>query len=326
MDFTALGRAHSRASVIGLGTGGPSRVGLSYGHSTEKSVAVVQEALRLGVNVIDTAQGYGSESIVGTALSCLDTDISRSELVICSKAPCQRNMETLSMADFKSSVYGSLEKMGLDYLDVYYIHALYTEHVDHALHVILPGLQDLKREGVVRSAGVSEHFNSDTRHESLLKLLKLGPELVDVLMVGFNILNPSARRELLPLCLKHGVGVTCMFAVRQAFSQPQVLTRIVGDLVESGQVEEGKVNLADPLDFLIDEGHASSITEAAYRYCRQEPGIDVVLSGTGNLDHLRQNVKFILQPPLPPLAKDRLDDIFGQVDSVSGQDKPYKKK
>ncbi len=325
MEFTTLGRAHPRASVIGLGTGGPSRIGLSYGHSEEKSVRVVQEALRLGINVIDTAQGYGSESVVGKALASLDGDFQRSDLVLCSKASCQKNMEPLSLAEFKSSVYGSLEKMNLEYLDVYYIHALYAEHVGHALQVILPGLQDLKREGVILSAAISEHFNSDTRHEALLRVMQEGPELVDVLMVGFNILNPSARRELLPLCLQHNVGVACMFAVRQAFSQPAVLSRIVGDLAASGQVDKHKVDVSDPLGFLVKEGHAASATEAAYRFCRQEPGIDVVLSGTGNLEHLHQNVKCILHPSLPAAAKERLDDIFGQVDTVSGQDRPYKK-
>ena len=325
MEFTTLGRAHPRASVIGLGTGGPSRIGLSYGHTEEKSVRVVQEALRLGINVIDTAQGYGSESVVGKALASLDGDFQRSDLVLCSKASCQKNMEPLSLAEFKSSVYGSLEKMNLEYLDVYYIHALYAEHVGYALQVILPGLQDLKREGVILSAAISEHFNSDTRHEALLRVMQEGPELVDVLMVGFNILNPSARRELLPLCLQHNVGVACMFAVRQAFSQPAVLSRIVGELAASGQVDKHKVDVSDPLRFLVTEGHAASATEAAYRFCRQEPGIDVVLSGTGNLEHLRQNVKCILHPPLPAAAKERLDDIFGQVDTVSGQDRPYKK-
>ncbi len=325
MEFATLGRAHARASVMGLGTGGPSRVGLSYGHTAEKAAAVVQEALRLGVNVIDTAQGYGSEGIVGKALADRNTDMTRADLVLCSKASCQKDMQPRPRAEFKAAVYGSLETMGLDYLDVYYIHALYAEHVDHALHVILPGLQDLKREGVIRSAGISEHFNSDTRHEVLLRVMQEGPELVDVLMIGFNILNPSARRALLPLCLQHNVGVTCMFAVRQAFSQPAVLSRIVGELVASGQVDGRKVDVADPLGFLMAEGYAASATEAAYRYCRQEPGIDVVLSGTGNLEHLRQNVACILQPPLPPAAKARLDDIFGQVDTVSGQDKPYRK-
>ena len=326
MEFTTLGPSHARASVIGLGTGGPSRVGLSYGHTEEKSMAVVQEAFRLGINVIDTAQGYGSEGIVGKALANQNADLQRSDLILCSKASCQKDMQPRPLAEFKSSVQGSLEKMGLEYLDVYYIHALYAEHVDHALHVILPGLQDLKREGVVRSIGISEHFNSDTRHEALLRVMREGPELVDVLMIGFNILNSSARRELLPLCLQHNVGATCMFAVRQAFSQPAVLSRIVGELVESGQVDGRKVDVSDPLGFLMAEGHAASVTEAAYRYCRQEPGIDVVLSGTGNLAHLRQNVECILQPPLPDAAKERLDDMFGQVDTVSGQDKPYRKK
>ena len=326
MEFTTLGQAHARASVIGLGTGGPSRIGLGYGHTEEKAVAVVQEAFRLGINVIDTAQGYGSEGVVGKALTNQDAGMRRSDLVLCSKASCQKDMRPLSLTEFKSSVHGSLANMGLEYLDVYYIHALYAEHVDHALHVILPGLQDLKREGIIRNVGISEHFNSDTRHEALLQVMHEGPELVDVLMVGFNILNSSARRALLPLCLQHNVGVTCMFAVRQAFSQPAVLSRIVGELVASGQVDGRKVDVADPLGFLVAEGYATSATEAAYRYCRQEPGIDVVLSGTGNLKHLRQNVDCMLQPPLPDAAKEQLDDIFGQVDTVSGQDKPYRKK
>ncbi len=326
MEFTTLGPAHGRASVIGLGTGGPSRVGLGYGHTEEKAVAVVQEALRLGVNVIDTAQGYGSEGVVGQALAHQSADLSRSDLTLCSKAACQRNMQPRPWAEFKSAVYASLDKMGLEYLDVYYIHALYAEHVDHALQVTLPGLQDLKREGVIRSVGISEHFNSDTRHETLLRVMREEPELVDVLMVGFNILNPSARRALLPLCLQHNVGVTCMFAVRQAFSQSAVLSRIVGELTETGQVDSCKVDVSDPLGFLMVEGHAASVTEAAYRYCRHEPGIDVVLSGTGNIEHLRENVECILLPPLPPAAKERLDDMFGQVDTVSGQDKPYRKK
>ncbi len=326
MEFTTLGRSHARASVLGLGTGGPSRVGLSYGHTEAQSIAVVQEAFRLGINVIDTAEGYGSEGIVGKALGDPQAGIRRSDLILCSKASCQRDRQPRPLADFKSSVYGSLEKMGLDYLDLYYIHALYAEHVDHALDVILPGLQELKREGVVRSVGISEHFNSDTRHEALLRVMQEAPEWVDVLMIGFNILNSSARRALLPLCLQHNVGVTCMFAVRQAFSRPFVLSRIVGELVAAGQVDGRKVDVSDPLGFLLREGHAASVTEAAYRYCRQEPGIDVVLSGTGNLEHLRQNVAYILQPPLPDAAKARLDDIFGRVDTVSGQDKPYSKK
>ncbi len=326
MDFTSLGRLSSQASVLGLGTGGFSRLGQGYGLREEDSVALVQAALARGVNLVDTAQGYGTEGIVGQALRAIGTDIPREQLLICSKAPCHTDMQPRTMAEFTASVEGSLTRMGLDYLDLYYVHGLYADHVDHALRVILPGLQELKAQGLIRAAGVSEHFNTDPAHHTLHRLLTEAPELLDVLMIGFNILNQSARHEVLPLCQQHGIGVTCMFAVRHAFSQPAVLARIVGELVAQGRIEADAVNPAAPLDFVLAGGHATSLTEAAYRYCRYEPGIDVVLSGTGKLAHLETNIASLLLPPLPAEIKKRIDRIFARVDSVSGQDRPFGKK
>lgn len=326
MDFTSLGRLSPQASVLGLGTGGFSRLGQGYGLPEEDSVALVQAALDQGVNVIDTAQGYGTEGIVGQALREVRNTIPRESLLICSKAPCHTDMQPRSMAEFTASVEGSLERMGLDYLDLYYVHGLYAEHVDHALRVILPGLQELKAQGLIRATGVSEHFNTDPAHHTLLRLLTQAPELLDVLMIGFNMLNQSARHAVLPLCQQHGIGVTCMFAVRHAFSQPPILARIVQELVTHGVVAEGIVTPDEPLDFVLAAGHAASLTEAAYRYCRYEPGIDVVLSGTGKLSHLELNIASLLLPPLPQEIKERIDRIFAGVDSVSGQDKPFGKK
>ena len=325
MEFTSLGSLSPPASVIGLGTGGASRLGQGYGQSEAHSIALVAAALRMGINLIDTAQGYGTETIVGRALRETASEIPRNRLIVCSKAPCHKDMEPLPWSAFQASVYGSLERLGLDCLDLYYIHALYMEHVDHALDSILPGLQELKREGVIRAVGISEHFNSDPSHRVLLRVLRAAPGCADVLMVGFNILNPSARRELLPLCRQQGIGTTCMFAVRHAFSQPTVLQRIVGDLIARGIVARDRVDADAPLGFLVREGHAESVTEAAYRFCRYEPGIDVVLSGTGRRAHLDRNAHFLLQPPLKPAARERLQSLFGHVDSVTGQDKPYAK-
>jgi len=72
-----------------------------------------------------------------------------------------------------------------------------------------------------------------------------------------------------------------------------------------------------PLDFV--EQVAESLPDAAYRFCRAEPGIHVVLSGTGKRAHLEQNVASILRPPLPDSIRTRLIDLFGQIDTVSGQ-------
>ena len=68
MQYTTLGRTGLKVTVAGLGCGGNSRIGQGAGLSTAQSVALVREALDLGVNFIDTAEAYGTEEIVGEAI------------------------------------------------------------------------------------------------------------------------------------------------------------------------------------------------------------------------------------------------------------------
>ena len=60
------------------------------------------------------------------------------------------------------------------------------------------------------------------------------------------------------------------------------------------------------------------LPEAAYRFCRHEHGVNVVLTGTGNPDHLQENVSSILKPPLPKAALQKLESLFGGMDSLTG--------
>ncbi|HEY4173336.1 MAG TPA: hypothetical protein VGM42_09930, partial [Rhodopila sp.] len=61
---------------------------------------------------------------------------------------------------------------------------------------------------------------------------------------------------------------------------------------------------------------ADSVTDAAYRYVRHEPGVDVVLFGTGDAAHLRANVASILKPPLPAADRTKLQDLFSHLRGV----------
>ncbi len=110
-----------------------------------------------------------------------------------------------------------------------------------------------------------------------------------------------------------------MFAVRDALSRPEKLRQTIGGLVQQGLIDREAVDQQDPLGFLTAIDGVGSLPDAAYRFCRAEPGIDVVLSGTGNLQHLEENVRSILSPPLPADIQQRLIDIFARVDNVSGQ-------
>ena len=149
-------------------------------------------------------------------------------------------------------------------------------------------------------------------------LLDAGDDWYDALMVGHNPFNPSARDRVFPIAEERDIGVLVMFAVRKALASPEGVRRVVAALVEAGQIDPGAVDANDPLGFLLEPGGAATLSEAAYRFARHEPGCNVVLTGTGNVDHLRENVFAINGPPLPLEHQKHLQDLFGHIDSVTG--------
>src|SRR5712691_4577922 len=75
MKYRTLGRTGLRVSLVGLGTGGPSRLGQGSGVPEPEAHRLVRRALELGINFIDTAAGYGeSEAILGRALQGVPQD------------------------------------------------------------------------------------------------------------------------------------------------------------------------------------------------------------------------------------------------------------
>ena len=84
MRYVTLGRTGLKVSVAGLGCGGHSRLGQRTGKTKDESVRLVRHALELGINVIDTAEVYGTETIVGEALQ----NVARDEVVLSTKKLC----------------------------------------------------------------------------------------------------------------------------------------------------------------------------------------------------------------------------------------------
>ena len=183
---------------------------------------------------------------------------------------------------------------------------------------IHPVMCRLREHGKIRFIGITEAFAPDPSHCMLGPAVQKDPHLWDVVMVGFNLLNPSAGKTVLPSTMRHGVGTLCMFAVRRALSQPAALAELVAKLVADGAIPHGEMPAESPLDFLIHPDAAGSIPEAAYRFCLHEPGMDVILSGSGNPEHLRKNALFLGRPELPQPTLARLHEIFKNVDWVSG--------
>src|ERR1700754_2052713 len=89
MQYTTLGRTGLKVSVAGLGCGGSSKLGLGTGKSEVDAVKVVQRAMDLGVNLIDTARSYGTEGVVGQAIK----GRKREELVVVTKVQTTQGKE-----------------------------------------------------------------------------------------------------------------------------------------------------------------------------------------------------------------------------------------
>jgi aryl-alcohol dehydrogenase-like predicted oxidoreductase len=109
-----------------------------------------------------------------------------------------------------------------------------------------------------------------------------------------------------------------MFAVRRALSRPERLAQVIEELIERQELDPDEFDRDDPLGFLVHDGGAASVVDGAYRFCRYEPGTHVILSGTGNLEHLEANIASFGRPPLPAEDGRRLEHIFRRVDSVAG--------
>jgi aryl-alcohol dehydrogenase-like predicted oxidoreductase len=101
-------------------------------------------------------------------------------------------------------------------------------------------------------------------------------------------------------------------------SQPERLRAIIAGLIQTGAISPTSENVEDLVDFLLRESNARTLPEVAYRFCRHERGADVVLTGTGNPEHLRANVQSILKPALPRPVLEKLEATFGRLDTLTG--------
>ena len=313
MEYTTLGKTGLKVSVVGLGCGGPSRLGLrDNADSQERAIGIVRQAIDLGVNFIDTAQSYGTEGIVGKAIA----GIPRDRLVISTKKTLPDAGQPSPENEIKKGLEQSLKHLGTDCIDVYHLHGVEPKDYDFARDRLMPAMRRLREQGKIRFIGVTEGFVQDTSHQMLQQ--SLNEDLWDVVMVGFNLLNPSARRTVFSATQDKRVGVLNMFAVRRALSQPDRLKAIVADLIQKGAISRGVMNAKDPVDFMLRESSAKTLPEVAYRFCRHERGVHVVLTGTGNPEHLKANVESILKPALPEPVLQKLEAIFGNLDTLTG--------
>ena len=313
MDHTNLGNTGLRTSVAGLGCGGNSRIGLGRGASPEECVGIVRTAIDLGVNFIDTAEDYGTEEIVGRAARHYD----RSRLIISTKAIFRGDNADPRVVTEK--VDAALRRLDMDYIDVFHFHAVRPDAYAETKERLAPALLKAKEQGKIRHVGLTETGPNDPEQRMLQTAIRDEPW--EVIMLAYSLLNQSARTKIFPTTLERGIGTLLMFVVRNVFSRPENRRETFARLVADGDLPADFAGAGDPLEFLVKEAGAKSIIDAAYRFARHEAGADVILFGTGNAGHVKDNVESILAPPLPAEITAKIYDMFGHLVGV-GLDLP----
>ena len=315
MDYVTLGRTGLEVSVAGLGCGGFSRLGLGTGKSEAEAVALVRQALDLGINLLDTAAVYGTEGVVGQAIK----SVPRDSVVIATKAWIPHREGRSAAERAVASLDNSLRQLGTDYVDIFQLHGVSPRAYDRAVEIIAPALVKEREKGKIRHLGVTETGSSDPEHAMAARAVEEG--IWDVVMVAFHMMHQNARSKVFPRTMANRVGTLLMFAVRNIFSRPERLAAALRELTARGELPRWLADAPNPLGFLLHEGGARTIPEAAYRFVRHEPGVDVVLFGTGDPGHLRANIDALLAPPLPLADRQTLTKLFGRLVGV-GLDPP----
>jgi aryl-alcohol dehydrogenase-like predicted oxidoreductase len=310
MQYTTLGKTGLRVSVAGLGTGGFSRMGLKSGKTEDEAARLILDAVDLGVNFIDTAPPYGTEGVVGKALK----SVPRDSVVVATKSTVRRGGEWWTPERVVASLDNSLRLLGTDYVDVFNLHAVDPDMYDYALGTLAPALVSQREKGKIRHFGLTENPIVDFTNETLKRALR-GP-VWEVFMVGFHMMHQGARENVFAATRENGVGTLLMFAVRSIFTDPPRVAREMKELAAKGLVEKWLGETDDPLGFLVHEHGAANMIEAAYRFARHEPGVDVVLFGTGDAEHLRTNVASLFKPSLPDADRAKLAALFGHLKGI----------
>ncbi len=302
-----LGHTGLTVSLMGLGSGGPSQLGQRRGTDIGAVRHLVQTALDLGVNLIDTAPGYGaSEELLGKAMQGLPVD----DLVICTKFnPVGPDKQLRPASDLRESLDRSLRHLGRDAIDVFYLHAVPADMLSSVMDVFGDPLTEVVDRGLVRFTGVSEQYVDDHEHRTIIQGLEKYD--FDVVMVGYNLLSPSAGSTVFPLAKEKHVGVVIMCAVRGVIADPVRLEAVIRNWTLNGWLDPTELPESTPLGWLLDE--ADSIAAAAYKFSAEPDAVGCVLTGTASADHLVENVQAISGKPLSPASIRRLRETFEKV-------------
>jgi aryl-alcohol dehydrogenase-like predicted oxidoreductase len=297
MEYTTLGSTGMEVSRLCLGC-------MSFGDpdwrewvlEDDAAHEIIDRAIDLGINFFDTANMYSvgeSERVLGDAL-----EGRREENVVATKVFFQMdeddpNSGGLSRKTVEQELDASLDRLGMDTVDLYQIHRW---DYDTPIEETLRALDDAVRRGKTRYVGGSSmwvHQFADALHTSD----RLGLDRFATMQNHYNLVYREEEREMLPYCEKEDIGVIPWSPMARGY-----LTRPHEDvdatargeseeyLYEHPYMEGGGPEINRRVQELADE-YDATMAQIALAWVLSKDVVDAPIIGTTSIEHLEQAVE-----------------------------------
>jgi len=292
----------------------------------KEMLCTVGRAIDGGINYFDTARIYGdekSESNLGAVLEELKADVMVGTKVRLD-AP---NMERITEAVIES-VEGSLRRLRRDCVDLIQLHNPIGIHrqpgrgwlgVDDLESVIL-AFQSLQEQGKARFWGI----NGLGETKALLQAVDSGSAYT--IQACYNLINPSAGntvppefpfqdyRRLIDKASTRQIGVIAIRVLAGGALSGTTQRHPNADQtvspIASGDEYADDVKRAKTFQFLVEQGYAGSLVEAAIRFAITHSGISTALVGFSSLEQLDRAIGYAAEGPLPPEALRQIEEAW----------------
>jgi aryl-alcohol dehydrogenase-like predicted oxidoreductase len=212
VEYRQLGRSGVEVSRIALGCGNFGGIGsapafFGQGESREEAFALLDAARALGITLLDTADAYGggrSEHWLGDWLGERGRDAAVVATKVFHSVVGDPADEGLAPARIRRHVKGSLERLGLDRIDLYLIHATDPET---PVADTLAALDVLVRAGTVGAIGAS-NISASELEQALAVSEERGLVRFEWVQNSYSLLDRADQADVLRLCERHGLGFT----------------------------------------------------------------------------------------------------------------------
>ncbi|MCD9023220.1 aldo/keto reductase family protein [Cohnella silvisoli] len=314
MKYRRLGRSGLKVSEISLGSW------LTYGGyvEQERAASAIRKAYELGVNFFDTANVYeqgAAEKVMGEILR----DYPRESYVLATKAfwPMGEgpNDRGLSRKHVTEQINSSLDRLGLDYVDIFYCHRYDTETpIDETLRTI----DDFVRQGKVLYVGVSE-WTAAQMEEALGTADRYLLDRIVVNQPIYNMFNRYIEKEIIPLGEAKGISQVVFSPLAQGLltgkydsvaSIPSDSRAAKLEWVKNG-ITEDKIEAVKKLAAVARE-LGLTIGQLALAWILRQPSVASALVGASHPEQVAENVH-AAGVVLEAATLDSIEDILDSV-------------